>query len=152
MLIAYVNALMKSSLGTYSNYLSLASLTSNKPIDHVYCIQEKKGVTLSTGESKKKHIEYTERHDKVVSQRDCAQPYVARPAKETLEFFLWDLLPQPSYLPDVAPSDYHFFRSMQTTLSEVIRNSKIGLMIGYFKTANFLSSRNSGQMSDCYNF
>ncbi|UYV65331.1 hypothetical protein LAZ67_3003970 [Cordylochernes scorpioides] len=55
---------------------------------------------------------YAKRHDKVIYQHDNARPHVAKVVKETLEALQWDVLPHPLYLPDIAPSDYHMFRSM----------------------------------------
>ena len=31
---------------------------------------------------------------------------------------LWENLPHPSYSPDIAPSDYHLFRSFQSFLDD----------------------------------
>jgi len=67
---------------------------------------------------KVKRPEYAKRHDKVVFQHDNARPHVARTVKETLEALNWDVLPHPPYSPDIAPSDYHLFRSMTHALAE----------------------------------
>ncbi|EFN77243.1 hypothetical protein EAI_08547, partial [Harpegnathos saltator] len=32
--------------------------------------------------------------------------------QDTIKMLKWDLLPLPPYSPDLAPSDYHLFRSM----------------------------------------
>ncbi|UYV83664.1 hypothetical protein LAZ67_23001994 [Cordylochernes scorpioides] len=47
-----------------------------------------------------------------------ARPPVAKVVKETLEALQWDVLPHPLYSPDIAPSDYHMFRSMTHGLAE----------------------------------
>ncbi|UYV78412.1 SETMAR [Cordylochernes scorpioides] len=61
---------------------------------------------------------YAKRHDKVIYQHDNAQPHVAKVVKETLKPLQWDVLPHPPYSPDIAPSDYHMFRSMTHGLAE----------------------------------
>ncbi|UYV75796.1 hypothetical protein LAZ67_13001380 [Cordylochernes scorpioides] len=61
---------------------------------------------------------YATRHDKVIYQHDNSRPHVAKVVKETLEALQWDVLPHPLYSPDIAPSDYHMFRSMTHGLAE----------------------------------
>ncbi|UYV61889.1 hypothetical protein LAZ67_1006967 [Cordylochernes scorpioides] len=61
---------------------------------------------------------YVKRHDKVIYQHDNTRPHVAKVVKETLEALQWDVLPHPPYSPDIAPSDYHMFRSMTHGLAE----------------------------------
>lgn len=61
---------------------------------------------------------YAERHNKVILQHDNARPHVAAPVKTYLETLKWDVLPHPPYSPDIAPSDYHLFRSMQHDLAD----------------------------------
>ena len=67
---------------------------------------------------KEKRPEYGDRHDKVILQHDNARPYVAKPVKTYLETLKWEILSHPPYFPDIAPSDYHLFRSMTHGLSE----------------------------------
>jgi len=62
--------------------------------------------------------QYNERHDKVILQHDNARPYVAKVVKTYLETLKWEVLPHPPYSPDVAPSDYHLFRSMAHGLAD----------------------------------
>lgn len=65
-----------------------------------------------------KRPEYAQRHDKVILQHNNARPHVAKIVKERLEQLHRDVLPYPPYSPDIAPSDYHLFRSMQNHLSK----------------------------------
>ena len=56
--------------------------------------------------------QYHERCDKVILQFNNARPHVAKPLKAYLEMLKWEVLSHPLYSPDVAPSDYHLFRSV----------------------------------------
>jgi len=67
---------------------------------------------------REKRPQYAERHDKVILQHDNARPHVAKQVKTYLETLKWDVLPHPPYSPDIAPSDYHLFRSMTHGLAE----------------------------------
>ena len=62
--------------------------------------------------------QYNERHDKVILQHDNARPHVAKVIKPYLETLKWEVLPHPPYSSDVAPSDYHLFRSMAHGLAD----------------------------------
>lgn len=67
---------------------------------------------------KEKRPQYEERHDKVILLHDNARPHIADVVKKYLETLKWEVLPHPPYSPDIAPSDYHLFRSMQHGLAE----------------------------------
>lgn len=67
---------------------------------------------------KEKRPETVARHDKVILQHDNARPHVAQPVKTYLETLKWEVLPHPPYSPDIAPSDYYLFRSMQHGLAD----------------------------------
>ncbi|GBP41573.1 Mariner Mos1 transposase [Eumeta japonica] len=67
---------------------------------------------------KEKRSEYSKRHDKLILLHDNARPHVAKPVKTYLGMLKWDVLPHPPYSPDIAPSDYHLFRSMAHGLTD----------------------------------
>jgi len=66
---------------------------------------------------KEKRVHYS-RHDKIILLHDNARPHVAALVKTYLETLKWEVLSHPLYSPDIAPSDYHLFRSMTHSLSE----------------------------------
>jgi histone-lysine N-methyltransferase SETMAR len=49
----------------------------------------------------------------VILQRDNARPHTARLTLQTIQKNDRELLSRPSYNPDLAPSDYHLFRSLK---------------------------------------
>ena len=58
-----------------------------------------------------------ERH-KVRLLHDNAKPHISKVTRQKLEELGWQVLPHPPYSPDLAPSDYHLFRSLRNHLSE----------------------------------
>ena len=54
----------------------------------------------------------------MILQHDNAGPLVAKVVKTYLETLKWEVLPHPPYSPDVAPSDYHLFRSVAHGLAD----------------------------------
>ena len=65
-----------------------------------------------------KRSEWARRHGKVILQHDNAPSHTAKVVKNTLKALSWEILSHPSYSPDLAPSDYHLFASMEHSLAE----------------------------------
>jgi hypothetical protein len=49
----------------------------------------------------------------VILQHDNARPHIENMTKADIQELDWEILPHPPYSPDLAPSDYHLFRSLQ---------------------------------------
>jgi [histone H3]-lysine36 N-dimethyltransferase SETMAR len=55
----------------------------------------------------------------VLLLHDNARPHVAAVVQEKIMELDWELLPHPPYSPDIAPSDYYLFRSLQNNLKDL---------------------------------
>ena len=66
-----------------------------------------------------KRPEWKGKHDKLIFHQENARPHIESSVKTYLGNTGWEVLPHPPYRPDLAPSDYHLFRSMQNALSGI---------------------------------
>ena len=65
-----------------------------------------------------KRPEYQKKQHKVILFHDNAPSHTAKLIKETIEAFGWEILSHAAYSPDLAPSDYHLFASMEHALTQ----------------------------------
>ena len=61
---------------------------------------------------------YKPPYKKVILLHDNIRPHVAMRTKETIIKIGWEVLPHPTYSPDMATSDYHLLRSMEHFLQD----------------------------------
>jgi transposase len=52
------------------------------------------------------------RRQGVILQHDNARTHTANMTETAIQEIDWEILPHPPYSPDLAPSDYHLFRSL----------------------------------------
>jgi len=60
---------------------------------------------------------------KILFLQDNARAHVAAATMEKIRVLRWKALPHPAYSPDLAPTDYHLFRSMQHALAGKIHEN-----------------------------
>ena len=85
----------------------------NKTINsNVYCRQ----LMNSDKEIKEKRPELATRKG-VNFHQDNARPHTSLVTRKKLLGLGWEVMPYPPYSPDLAPSDYHLFRSLKNHLN-----------------------------------
>ena len=67
---------------------------------------------------REKRPEYQTRQHKAILLDDNASSHTAKPVKETIKSFSWQILSHEAYLPDLSPSDSYLFASMGHALAE----------------------------------
>jgi [histone H3]-lysine36 N-dimethyltransferase SETMAR len=65
--------------------------------------------------------------DRIILQHDNARPHIAEMTRNKIRELGWEILPHPPYSPDLAPSDYHLFRSLEHFLRGKIFTSEAEL-------------------------
>jgi len=58
------------------------------------------------------------KQDRIYFLHDNARPRIAKSTREKLLKLGWVTVPHPPYSPDLAPTDYHLFRSLSNHLRE----------------------------------
>ena len=80
---------------------------------------------------------------------------LAKLLEEKLETFGWNIIPHPPYSPDIAPTDFHPFRSMQNFLDgkEFRNDEKVKSVIFTFfasKPQSFFQNTISALVKHCH--
>jgi [histone H3]-lysine36 N-dimethyltransferase SETMAR len=84
-------------------------LPSNQTINsEVYC-RQMNNLEQTLREKRPELVE----SNGIILQHDNARSHIAEMTKKKLREFGWEVLPHPPYSPDLAPSDYHLFRSLE---------------------------------------
>jgi hypothetical protein len=65
---------------------------------------------------------------RVVLLHDNACPHTAAHTTALIKSFKWEIFDHPSYIPDLAPSDYHLFSKMKVSLGTLHFYYKAELM------------------------
>lgn len=68
-----------------------------------------------------------EKRAEVIFQHDNARPHTANLTKMVIQELEWEVLTHPAYSPDLAPSDFHLFRSLSNNLRGISFNNDVEL-------------------------
>lgn len=97
----------------YKGIVYFELLPPNRTINSVVYIEQ---LTKLNNAVEEKRAELTNRKG-VVFHHDNARPHTSLVTRQKLLELGWDVLPHPPYSPDLAPSDYFLFRSLQNSLN-----------------------------------
>ncbi|KAG6798339.1 Ammar1 transposase [Apis mellifera caucasica] len=97
----------------YKGIVYFELLPPNRTINSVVYIEQ---LTKLNNAVEEKRLELTNRKG-VVFHHDNARPHISLVTRQKLLELGWDVLPHPPYSPDLAPSDYFLFRSLQNSLN-----------------------------------
>ncbi|KAJ0177089.1 hypothetical protein K1T71_007098 [Dendrolimus kikuchii] len=81
------------------------------------------GITQNHHCNRKKRQELINKRG-VVFHHNNARPHTSLATQQKLREFGWEVLIHPPYSPDLAPSDFHLFRSLQNSLGSVRLTSR----------------------------
>ncbi|CAH2244527.1 jg7678 [Pararge aegeria aegeria] len=76
----------------------------------------------------------------VVFHHDNARPYTSLATQQKLREFCWEVLMYPPYSPDLTPSDFHLFRSLQNSLGSVSTKLHVIMQVSTFCATPVTSS------------
>ena len=85
------------------------------------------------------------KQDRIYILHDNARPHVAKSTRQKLLSLEWIIIPHPPYSPDLAPTDYHLYRSLYNYLREKKFNDESQIkmdLLNFFdeKTQDFYES------------
>ena len=96
----------------YKRIVYFELLPPNRTINSVVYIEQ---LTKLNNAVEEKRPELTNRKD--VFHHDNARAHTSLVTRQKLLELGWDVLPHPPYTPDLTPSDYFLFRSLQNFLN-----------------------------------
>ena len=73
------------------------------------------------------------KQDRVCFLHDNARPHIAKSTREKLLKLGWITIPHPPYSPDLAPTNYHLYRSLSDHLREKIFDDENDLKMDLVK-------------------
>ena len=98
----------------YKRIVYFKLLPLNRTINSVVYIEQLTKLNINAVEEKRPEL--TNRKD-VVFHHDNTRPHISLVIRQKLLELDWDVLPHPPYSPDLAPSDYFLFQSLQNSLN-----------------------------------